>query len=362
LERNYDLSGLGKKGLQVDIPNGAVKDSQYNVAGDQGRALTAYLNQIGFGEEFDILDESFPELDAASVQAIDWMSMLKLYGQPWSDPSTAVSGNVIRTSAELSWGGNNSWFDRMGWSEYYNKLPIAYKQQVTRESMDQAFDMCRDLIKGADAIVSRVHGTGAWQANPPEPAYVHAELATPKTADAIASCVGYLAGQTEVWAVRPTKVKFHPDLKDAKSGKPIQSFAGNALMPKINKALESVDFNANFDEYLNSVEIRYNRNDWNKDPNGERHLQRIRNVGDSGIDTLRTTLRKQFIDSVGSRITSAIGSATGNRPKGTARRPLPGRYPESHKKPKVDHLSLLNPEKHQDWEIEHKGFAGFFNP
>ena len=127
-------------------------------------------------------------------------------------------------------------------------------------------------------------------------------------------------------------------------------------------AFEILDFNANFDEYLNSVEIRYNRNDWNKDPNGERHLQRIRNVGDSGIDTLRTTLRKQFIDSVGSRITSAIGSATGNRPKGTARRPLPGRYPESHKKPKVDPLSLLNPEKHQDWEIEHKGFGGFFNP
>ena len=453
LERNYDLSGLGKKGLQVDIPNGAVKDTQYNVAGDQGRALTEYLNRIGFGEEHDILDESYQKLDAPAVQAIDWMSMLKLYGQPWSDPSTAVAGNIIRTSAELSWGGNNSWFDRMGWSEYYNKLPIAYKQQVTRESMDQAFDMCRDLIKGADAVVSRVHGTGAWQANPPEPSYVHAELATPKTADAIASCVGYLAGQTEVWAVRPTKVKFNPDLKDAKSGKPIQSFAGNgfsidliergskmitkgnnvekiwkavhavapdlfqgfqpytdsfsnepglriiipadrwdsdeggfvyaesqkekgenlerlkelhgkvtSLMPKINQALESVDFNANIDEYLNSVEIRYNRNDWNKDPNGERHLQRVRNVRDSGIDTLRNTLRKQFIDSVGSRLTSAIGSATGNRPKGTARRPLPGRYPESHKKREVDPLSLLKPDEHQDWQIEHKGFAGFFNP
>ena len=59
---------------------------------------------------------------------------------------------------------------------------------------------------------------------------------------------------------------------------------------------------------------------------GEKHLQRIRNVGDSGIDTLRTTLRKQFIDSVGSRLTSSIGSATGNRPKGTTRGSLSGKF------------------------------------
>ena len=159
--------------------------------------------------------------------------MLKLYGMPWSDPSQAVSGNVMRISSELNWssewGGNNSWFDRQGWSEYYNQLPIAYQQEVTRESMDEAFSMCKDLIKTSDAVVSGVHGSGGWENNPPAPAYVHAEAMTPKTADAIASCVGYLAGQEEVWAVRPTRVKFDPNLVNPKTGEKIKTFSGNGI-------------------------------------------------------------------------------------------------------------------------------------
>ena len=455
LERNYDLSGLGKKGIQVDMPNGAIKDSQYNVAGDQGRALTAYLNQIGFGDQYDITNEEFPELDAAAVQAIDWMSMLKLYGMPWSDPTQAVSGNIVRISAELAWGGNNSWFDRQGYSEYYSQLPISYKQEVTRKSMDEAFSMCKDLIPGADTVVSRVHGTGGWEFNPPEPAYVHAEAMTPKTADAIASCVGYLAGQEEVWAVRPTRVKFDPNLVDPKSGKPIKSFSGNGLSldiverggktitqgnnvekvwqairqidpnlfmgfqpytdsfsnepgiriifpvdeyddekgfvyaetqkqkagnlqrlkeqnqriqdlsPQIQQAINSALPNSNFDMFGNSVEIRYNRNNWHKELDGKSHLERVRNVIGDGVEQLRTTLREQYINSVGSRITDAIRNATGKRNRSTSKRPLPRRPKQPGTSlPSRDSgiRNLLEPDKPQDWRIDHQGLAGFFNP
>lgn len=459
LERNYDLSGLGKKGVQVDMKNGAISDSQYNVAGDQGRALTGYLNQIGFGEEFDILNESFTELDAPAVQAIDWMSMLKLYGMPWSDPSQAVSGNVMRISSELNWssewGGNNSWFDRQGWSEYYNQLPIAYQQEVTRESMDEAFSMCKDLIKTSDAVVSGVHGSGGWENNPPAPAYVHAEAMTPKTADAIASCVGYLAGQEEVWAVRPTRVKFDPNLVNPKTGEKIKTFSGNGisldiierggknitrgnnvekiwkavrqldpdlfmgfqpytdsfsnepglriifpadrydddegfvyavkdkekqenlgrlkelfqkiqdLSPQIEKTINSALPNASFDIYGNSVEIRYNRNNWHKEKDGKSHLERVRNIIGDGVNELRTTMRQQYINSVGSRLGDSIRASTGKRNKSTSKRPLPTRP----KQPGVDlptpHTgirNLLEPDKHQDWKIEHHGLAGFFNP
>jgi len=192
IKKNYRIP----KGyeLQIDQPKGGWSETQYEWAANQGRRIAGELISRGWGLDHGI---DF-ELEAPDVQAIGWMAMSDLYGAPGEDVPEAIDQNIQRVSAELSFGEGSPL--SVEFPEFEN-LPGPEKTRVTREVMSWVGDVANELAGTVN--IGRVHGHGGWQSYDPAPAMVESLLASPEGADLYADIVGYLAQQTEVWAVRP---------------------------------------------------------------------------------------------------------------------------------------------------------------
>ena len=72
LEENYKIP----KGyeIKIDDPGGRPSETQYETASDAGRAITAKLNQIGYGDMLGL-----GQLSPADVQAIGWIALSRIY-------------------------------------------------------------------------------------------------------------------------------------------------------------------------------------------------------------------------------------------------------------------------------------------
>ena len=180
--------------LQIDQPKGGWSETQYEWAANQGRRISDELISLGWGLDHGI---DF-ELEAPDVQAIGWMAMSDLYGAPGEDVPEAIAQNIQRVSAELSFGEGSPL--SVEFPEFEN-LPGPEKSRVTRQVMAWVGDVANELAGTVN--IGRVHGHGGWQSYDPAPAMVESLLASPEGADLYADIVGYLAQQTEVWAVRP---------------------------------------------------------------------------------------------------------------------------------------------------------------
>ena len=180
--------------LQIDQPKGGWSETQYEWAANQGRRISDELISLGWGLDHGI---DF-ELEAPDVQAIGWMAMSDLYGAPGEDVPEAIAQNIQRVSAELSFGEGSPL--SVEFPEFEN-LQGPEKSRVTREVMAWVGDVANELAGTVN--IGRVHGHGGWQSYDPAPAMVESLLASPEGADLYADIVGYLAQQTEVWAVRP---------------------------------------------------------------------------------------------------------------------------------------------------------------
>ena len=326
LKENYKVP----KDLKVDF-DGAPSETIYEFGGDIGRKLTDELNAQGFGEKYGI-----GELSASDAQAIGWSAMLKLYDQPFDDLSGAISKNVQRVSSELSFGEGSPLAARFG--EDYNALNTEQQYQITRDAIDWASNRAGEL--SGTLSVGRVHGSGGWENFPPAPAAVENLLASPGGADVYADTLGYLANQTEVWAVREVSKNAQNangillDIveigsKNIEDGDNLQavwkklneynpevfqgyqplSYEGNSgirvIVPfKYNpfknkpalrkyveenkenfvKAVEEVFPNKEkFDINLADGNIRFHNNDWTESKNGESYLERLEGTSNGEI-------------------------------------------------------------------------------
>ena len=353
LEENYKIP---KGGLVIDF-EGAPAETTYEVAGDLGRKITKELNKAGWGEKYGL-----GELSALDVQAIGWAAMSRLYNQPGEDAALAIAKNVQRVSAALEFGDGSPLEKEYG--ERYAALSIEKQYEVTRKGLDWVSDRANEL--SGTLGIGRVHGSGAWKNFPQEPAMVENLLASPGGADLYASIVGYLANQTEVWAVRGVSEgakdsngimidilevgsneiekgenlqavweklnAFNPEVfqgyqplvKEDQSGirliLPFKSTVGKDIDEETGKlafAFETktalrkyIDENkSKLTEVLNSVfpdeisftiknfdaNIRFLRNDWKENENGESYLLGISERAGGGFaESLRDTHRPEF--------------------------------------------------------------------
>lgn len=340
LEKNYKIP----KGvlLEMDKPDGAPSETQYEKAADAGRALTEKLNQMGYGEMLGI-----GNLMPADVQAIGWIALSRIYDAPGQDVPVAVEKNVQRVSAELSFG-DGAPYNQM-FPEYANLSP-EQQYRVTRETMAWVGDRANEL--SGTLNIGRVHGSGGFENYPPQPAMVESLLATPEGADLYAGIVGYLAQQTEVWAVKEVtsesaaengiaidimendsnRIKkgnnliniwnqvnqvnpdvfkgYQPIVKDGKPGmRVIVPFKYNPFNTKKKlreylsgiggELVEAVDQifpgDGNFTIETKALNIRFNENDWTVNKNGESHLKNVSGIGGKALaDSLRNSHRPEF--------------------------------------------------------------------
>jgi len=340
LEENYKIP---KGGLVVDF-EGAPAETTYEVGGDLGRKITKELNKAGWGEKYGL-----GELSALDVQAIGWAAMSRLYNQPGEDAALAIAKNVQRVSAELSFGEGSPFEKKFG--EQFNALPVEHQYEVTRKGLDWVANRANEL--SGTLGIGRVHGSGGWENYPPAPAMVENMLASPGGADLYASIVGYLANQTEVWAVREVsesakdangvaidilevggaKIEegenlqavweqlnafnpevfqgYQPLVRDDQSGiRVIIPFEYNPFKNKpalrrylddneqeiisvVNNVFPGEDSSFTLDKF--HVNIRFNNNDWKENVNGESHLKRVEEGAGRGIaESLRDTHRPEF--------------------------------------------------------------------
>jgi len=338
LKENYRVP----KDLKVDF-DGAPSETIYEFGGDIGRKLTDELNAQGFGEKYGI-----GELSASDTQAIGWAAMLKLYDQPLDDLSGAISKNIQRVSSELSFGDGSPLAAKFG--EEYNSLNTEQQYRITRDAMDWVSNRASEL--SGTISVGRVHGSGGWENFPPAPAVVENLLASPGGADIFADTVGYLANQTEVWAVREVSKnaqdangilldiveigskkiedgdnlqavwrklnEFNPEVfqgyqplsYEGKSGiRVIVPFKYNPFKnkPELRKYVEEnkENFTAVIDEVfpgenkfdinLADGNIRFHNNDWTESKNGESYLERLERSTNGEITrSLRVSDRPEF--------------------------------------------------------------------
>ena len=328
--------------IQVDQPVGAPQETQYEAAADAGRSLTAQLNKMGYGDKLGL-----GELQPPDVQAIGWIALSRLYGAQGQDVPEAIERNIQRVSAELSFGEGAPYNEQF--SEFAN-LSAEEQYRVTREAMAWVGDRANELAGTLN--VGRVHGSGGWQNYPPSPAMVETLLSTPEGADLYANIVGYLAQQTEVWAVKQVTTasaqangvavdileedsdritkganlinvwneinQFNPEvfqgyqpiIRDGKPGiRVIVPFEFSPFKSK-QKLRDYIDENAdalgttidnvfpgdaNFTINPVDVNIRYNQNDWTQNPDGKSHLQRISETGGQALaDSIRDRHRPEF--------------------------------------------------------------------
>ena len=367
LEENYKIP---KGGLDIDF-EGAPSETGYEVAGDLGRKITKELNKAGWGEKYGL-----GELSAIDVQAIGWAAMSRLYNQPGDDAALAIAKNIQRVSAALEFGEGSPLEKEYG--ERYYALPIEKQYEVTRKGLDWVANRANE-ISGTLGI-GRVHGSGAWYdfesgvKYPQEPAMVENMLASPGGADLYASIVGYLANQTEVWAVREvSKVAkdangigidilevgsneiekgenlqavweklnafnpevfqgYQPLVRDGQSGiRAIIPFESNPFKNKptlrryledndqeiidiVNNVFPGEDSNFTLDKF--HVNIRFIRNDWKESKNGESYLKRVEEgAGRRFATSLRDSDRPEFetfLQGLFSTAEGTIGEETGD--------------------------------------------------
>jgi len=373
LKKNYKLP---KGGLNIDF-NAAPSETSYEFAGDQGRKITKNLVKMGWDKKY-----GFEELGAGEVQAIGWIAMSKLYNQPGEDIPTAIAKNIQRVSAALEFGEGSPLGKEYG--ERYAALPIEKQYEVTRKGLDWVSDRANEL--SGTLAIGRVHGSGAWMNFPQEPAMVENMLASPGGADLYASIVGYLANQSEVWAVRGVSEgakdsngimidilevgsneiekgenlqavweklnAFNPEVfqgyqplvKDDQSGirliLPFKSTVGKDIDEETGKLVLAfktkialrryIDENkSKLTEVLNSVfpdeisftiknfdaNIRFLRNDWKENENGESYLLGIsERAGGRLAESLRDSHRPEFetfLQGLFSTAESTTGEETG---------------------------------------------------
>ena len=192
LEKNYIIPE--NVDILVDQPKGGWSETQYENAAQEGRQLTNELNEMGWAAQHGIEGELSP----ADVQAIGWIAMSDLYGAPGEDIPEAIEKNIQRVSAELGFGEGAPYNELF---PEYAELTPEQQFEVTRKAMSWVADVANKIAGTLN--IGRVHGSGGWQSYPPAPSMVENLLATPEGADLYADIVGYLAQQTEVWAVKP---------------------------------------------------------------------------------------------------------------------------------------------------------------
>lgn len=339
------LAEAGVKGtekLKIDH-QGTPSPTQYEYQSARGNEIAAILNSVGF---------EGGGWEPAEVQAVRWVRQQIAMGLRAEHPEDLTKSTGFRLAAEIEPGAGAPL--NAGFAEVYAALPKEVQSLLTEEVVSRVFDLA---VKAASVLGSKQmgSGTGMWQAIQ-NAATVIGTLSTPRGAIRLATAIGYLLQQTEVWAFRRGKsvsaglkelgfqsaiaVYFEsPALKDPKNRtalaaaltkalpgmqpglRPDQIVAISpegwtdkrvaALQSAIEKAFESLDFEV--DSSVVPINLYIARNNWTEVPDGASYLEAFRGAG--GSEDGAQQLRRRF-----PRVDSSLRRAADRIPRepGTA--------------------------------------------
>lgn len=192
------------KNVQIDW-KGSVEEGRYEATAKRIRKMTDDLNSQKWGGRSDWKPHQ--------VQAVGWMSMLKMTQEQASDTDTAWEKNRYDLSFEIDGGDGSAMAAIFG--EELDSLNPEQRAYVTRHVSEVVWEAVHKVLPTV-SVTALTHGEGAWMNhhNPSATGGIYAS--SWEQAQAAANVIGELLEQTEVWAVRPKE--FNPDKWSAKAG------------------------------------------------------------------------------------------------------------------------------------------------
>ena len=372
-------------GVIRDLAGGGIKGAQYENRVLFGHQLTDHLNDMNWMGRSD--------WEPREIQAIGWGQLTRMYGDASAggDVVGAVQRSTRRISMEVDPGEGSPWALKYG--DDYKALDEPARYAINEQVTARAVDLVNER-EGIN-LSGIVHGTGGWELYT-NPSTVQQGVISRGTARSAAARLAYYLNQTEVWvnsAKGMTKAPAHYGIDIVEDGsqnlrdtdkllelweaiveadptglirgyQPIEDMAGNvgikiivdhdamkawAVANKSNLAgareavnefftrkLDDITEGLDYDvrHQLNEIELDKVRNNWTEAPDGQSHLENIRDAGRSSdpaqggtdIDLDRAELEKLFGDLI------AEGRGSGTRGLGEegvpsqqqATRPLKG--------------------------------------
>lgn len=365
----YDA--LVAQGLQEDLPIrtsmkqgklvqqiGAPSELQYEDVADWMRGLTEQLNA---------LEWQGGGWSPHEAQAVGWTAVAKVMGSEAFSAQASVRGMTRRLAFKLDPGEGAPVLQRV---PEWNDLDPDAKATITREVGDRVAEIAGELT--GTAQLPRVHGVGGWL-DYPQPAVFQRVISSEEGAEDMANMIGYLAQQTEVWAVSPSRkgganaiaidvfvegaddpaqarriwnallgggisserrgisleLQGFQQVTDTVPGggeragirvlflKPkglsmdaMRSMAVEELGPKMSEVLSGMDVENDVVADWSRVVIA--RNDWTEAPNGEGYLSRLQErYGEEAVAQLRDRHGPELEALIEQRVREHLGAAAG---------------------------------------------------
>lgn len=331
--RNYLVERFGKEALEaIGIPtewgakldfgkeyvdsktgkpsaSGGVTDTQYEHAANRMRALTAELNEAGWGGG---------NLTPMQVQAIGWTAQARRTGSEAFNAMQSIERNTRQVSYELEPGAATEFAKRFG--ARLALLNYNEKMRVTRKVTDQAMGVALSIVRPHESM--RFHGPGGWMDAPAMPSVQAKVVSSKEAAEDTADVLGYLLQQDSVMVSRPVARNYGwkagldivsdqlgdpervtefwrrlqaaaPELKELgfmpmreadgegirivfdKGGKEYAAALEARFLDIIEGIAEEMDIRA-ISPAITKIEASYHGNDWEKRKKGEDYLARIK--------------------------------------------------------------------------------------
>ena len=197
IPKNIKLD-FGKK--QEGLQGGGVPSGQYENRSVFGNELTEYLNSVNWKGKND--------WEPAQIQAIGWTALTNFYGgvNTAGNIKDALNLNVQRISMEVAPGEGSPWAKMFG--EDYSKLSVDDQSKINKEVTDEAIKKISEA-ENVD-LYNNVFGTGGWQTFV-NPSTVQEILGSKDQAVRIASKLGYVLNQTEMYVNATKKLTKDPE-------------------------------------------------------------------------------------------------------------------------------------------------------
>ena len=231
IPKNIKLD-FGKK--QEGLQGGGVPSGQYENRSVFGNELTEYLNSVNWKGKND--------WEPAQIQAIGWTALTNFYGgvNTAGNIKDALNLNVQRISMEVAPGEGSPWAKMFG--EDYSKLSVDNQSKINKEVTDEAIKKISEA-ENVD-LYNNVFGTGGWQTFV-NPSTVQEILGSKDQAVRIASKLGYVLNQTEMYVNATKKLTKDPeayafDIVEVGSEKLKDSKYVNELFSKIYEKTNGV--------------------------------------------------------------------------------------------------------------------------
>jgi hypothetical protein len=231
IPKNIKLD-FGKK--QEGLQGGGVPSGQYENRSVFGNELTEYLNSVNWKGKND--------WEPAQIQAIGWTALTNFYGgvNTAGNIKDALNLNVQRISMEVAPGDGSPWAKMFG--EDFSKLSVDNQSKINKDVTDEAIKKISEA-ENVD-LYNNVFGTGGWQTFV-NPSTVQEILGSKDQAVRIASKLGYVLNQTEMYVNATKKLTSDPeayafDIVEVGSEKLKDSKYVNELFSKIYEKTNGV--------------------------------------------------------------------------------------------------------------------------